>query len=178
MSHERSECKSDRRSDQEMSENGHPTILLVDDEEMVLNSIKSFFAIEADYDLLTYTSPEKALEDLESNHHRIDLVISDYLMPEMDGIRFLAKVKEKVPLAPRILLTGYADKENAIKAINEIGLYQYVEKPWDNEELKLIVRNGLEKVTLLKELQRKIFEVERAHRELSDVQTDILRIFA
>ena len=99
-------------------------------------------------------------------------------MPEMDGISFLAKVKEKVPLAPRILLTGYADKENAIKAINEIGLYQYVEKPWDNEELKLIVRNGLEKVTLLQELQRKIYEVERAHRELSDVQTDILRIFA
>ena len=161
-----------------MSENGRPTILLVDDEEMVLNSIKSFFAIEVDYNLLTYTSPAKALEDLEANHHQIDLVISDYLMPEMDGISFLAKVKEKVPLAPRILLTGYADKENAIKAINEIGLYQYVEKPWDNEELKLIVRNGLEKVTLLQELQRKIYEVERAHRELSDVQTDILRIFA
>jgi DNA-binding NtrC family response regulator len=160
-----------------MSENGRPTVLLVDDEEMVLNSIKSFFAIEADYNLLTYTSPEKALEDLDA-HHQIDLVISDYLMPEMDGISFLAKVKEKVPLAPRILLTGYADKENAIKAINEIGLYQYVEKPWDNEELKLIVRNGLEKVTLLQELQRKIYEVERAHRELSDVQTDILRIFA
>jgi cyclic di-GMP phosphodiesterase len=161
-----------------MSEKSRPTVLLVDDEEMVLSSIKSFFAIEADYNLLTYTSPEKALEDLEANHHQIDLVISDYLMPEMDGISFLAKVKEKVPLAPRILLTGYADKENAIKAINEIGLYQYVEKPWDNEELKLIVRNGLEKVTLLQELQRKIYEVERAHRELSDVQTDILRIFA
>jgi cyclic di-GMP phosphodiesterase len=161
-----------------MSEKSRPTVLLVDDEEMVLSSIKSFFAIEADYNLLTYTSPEKALEDLEANHHQIDLVISDYLMPEMDGISFLAKVKEKAPLAPRILLTGYADKENAIKAINEIGLYQYVEKPWDNEELKLIVRNGLEKVTLLQELQRKIYEVERAHRELSDVQTDILRIFA
>src|SRR5215471_3621824 len=126
-----------------MSENSRPTVLLVDDEEMVLNSIKSFFAIEADYNLLTYTSPEKALKDLEANHHQIDLVISDYLMPEMDGISFLAKVKEKVPLAPRILLTGYADKENAIKAINNVGLYQYVEKPWDNEELKLIVRNGL-----------------------------------
>jgi cyclic di-GMP phosphodiesterase len=161
-----------------MSNNGRPTVLLVDDEEMVLNSIKSFFAMEANYHLLTYTSPIKALEDLEANHQHIDLVISDYLMPEMDGISFLAKVKEKVPLAPRILLTGYADKENAIKAINEVGLYQYVEKPWDNEELKLVVRNALEKVTLLQELQRKIFEVDRAHRELSDVQTDILRIFA
>jgi response regulator RpfG family c-di-GMP phosphodiesterase len=161
-----------------MSKNGRPTVLLVDDEEMVLNSIKSFFAIEANYNLLTYTSPIKALKDLDADGQHVDLVISDYLMPEMDGISFLAKVKEKVPLAPRILLTGYADKENAIKAINEVGLYQYVEKPWDNEELKLVVRNGLEKVTLLQELQRKIYEVDRAHRELSDVQTDILRIFA
>src|SRR5213082_4180667 len=128
-----------------MSETGTPTILLVDDEEMVLNSIKSFFAIESDYDVMTYTSPTKALEELERNHQRIDLVVSDYLMPEMDGITFLAKVKETLPLVPRILLTGYADKENAIKAINNVGLYQYIEKPWDNEDLKLVIRNGLEK---------------------------------
>ena len=161
-----------------MSETGTPTILLVDDEEMVLNSIKSFFAIESDYDVMTYTSPTKALEELERNHQRIDLVVSDYLMPEMDGITFLAKVKEKLPLVPRILLTGYADKENAIKAINNVGLYQYIEKRWDNEDLKLVIRNGLEKTVLLQQLEQKIQEVERAHRELNEVQKDILRVFA
>src|SRR2546423_10606687 len=135
-----------------MSKNGTATILLVDDEEMVLNSIKSFFAIESCYDLLTYTSPLKALEDLGNTHPRVDLVISDYLMPEMDGITFLAKVKEKLPMVPRILLTGYADKENAIKAINNVCLYQYIEKPWDNEDLKLIIRNGLEKTIMLMQL--------------------------
>ena len=155
-----------------------PTILLVDDEEMVVNSIKSFFAIESDYKLVTYTSPQKALEDIERNHRSIDLVISDYLMPEMDGITFLAKVKEKLPMVPRILLTGYADKENAIKAINNVGLYQYIEKPWNNEDLKLIIRNGLEKNVLLKQLEAKIREVEQAQRELSEVQKDILRVFA
>jgi DNA-binding NtrC family response regulator len=155
-----------------------PTILLVDDEEMVLNSIKSFFAIESDYKLATYTSPLKALADIERNDRNFDLVISDYLMPEMDGITFLAKVKEKRPLVPRILLTGYADKENAIKAINNVGLYQYIEKPWDNEDLKLIIRNGLEKTVLLKQLEDKIREVERAQRDLSNVQKDILRVFA
>lgn len=159
-------------------EKKNPTILLVDDEEMVLNSIKSFFAIDSDYNLLTYTSPAKALEDLEGNGQNIDLVISDYLMPEMDGITFLAKVKERLPLVPRILLTGYADKENAIKAINNVGLYQYIEKPWDNADLKLIIRNGLEKTILLKQLEDKIREVARAQRELSDVQKDILRVFA
>ena len=161
-----------------MSENGAATILLVDDEDMVLNSIRSFFAIESDYHLLTYTSPLKALEDLGNTHPHIDLVISDYLMPEMDGITFLAKVKEKLPMVPRILLTGYADKENAIKAINNVGLYQYIEKPWDNEDLKLIIRNGLEKTVLLQQLEEKIHEVERAQRDLSEVQKDILRVFA
>lgn len=161
-----------------MATNGIPTILLVDDEEMVLSSIKSFFALESNYKLITYTSPMKALEDMESKQLRVDLVVSDYLMPEMDGITFLAKVKEKLPLVPRILLTGYADKENAIKAINNVGLYQYIEKPWDNEDLKLVIRNGLEKTILLKQLEEKIREAERAQRELSEVQKDILRVFA
>ena len=161
-----------------MSNNGNPTILLVDDEEMVLNAVKSFFAIESDYKLLTFTSPLKALEGLNGNGSEVDLVISDYLMPEMDGITFLAKVKEKLPMVPRILLTGYADKENAIRAINNVGLYQYIEKPWDNEDLKLVIRNGLEKTTLLHQLEEKIREVEHAQKELSEVQKDILRVFA
>jgi DNA-binding NtrC family response regulator len=168
--------KGESVSDNSNSNGSTPTILLVDDEEMVLNSIKSFFAIETDYKLATYTSPVRALEDVEQSH--FDLVISDYLMPEMDGITFLAKVKEKRPLVPRILLTGYADKENAIKAINNVGLYQYIEKPWDNEDLRLIIRNGLEKTVLLKQLEEKIHEVERAQRDLSEVQKDILRVFA
>src|ERR1044071_4652621 len=148
------------------------TILLVDDEEMVLTSIRSFLAIETDYKVVTFTSPVKALQELD----RIgaDLVISDYLMPEMDGITFLARVKEKYPQAPRILLTGYADKENAIKAINDVGLYQYIEKPWNNDDLHLIIRNGLEKTILLKRLEQKIHEVEKAQQELGEVQKQIL----
>lgn len=152
------------------------TILLVDDEEMVLTSIRSFLAIETDYNVHTFTSPIKALLELERLN--IDLVISDYLMPEMDGITFLGRVKEKRPQVPRILLTGYADKENAIKAINDVGLYQYIEKPWNNDDLKLIIRNGLEKTILLRSLEEKIREVERAQMELTEVQKQILRIFA
>jgi DNA-binding NtrC family response regulator len=152
------------------------TILLVDDEEMVLTSIRSFLAIETDYRVHTFTSPVKALRELDRLN--IDLVISDYLMPDMDGITFLGKVKERFPQVPRILLTGYADKENAIKAINDVGLYQYIEKPWNNDDLKLIIRNGLEKTILLRRLEEKIREVERAQNELTEVQKQILRIFA
>jgi DNA-binding NtrC family response regulator len=160
-----------------VAERESPVILLVDDEEMIINSIKSFLAVETDYSVLTYTSPVKAIEDLETKIKNLDLVISDYLMPEMDGISFLAEVKKKFPLVPRILLTGYADKENAIKAINNVGLYQYIEKPWDNDDLRLIIRNGLEKTILLKQLEEKVREVEKVHKELTDVQKEILRVF-
>lgn len=160
-----------------MGEKEPPVILLVDDEEMILTSIKSFFAIETDYDVLTYTSPVQALQDLDGKIKSVDLVISDYLMPEMDGISFLAEVKKRFPLVPRILLTGYADKENAIKAINNVGLYQYIEKPWDNDDLRMVIRNGLEKTILLKQLEEKIREAEKVHQELSNVQKEILRVF-
>ena len=160
-----------------MAETAPPVILLVDDEEMILSSIKSFLAIDTNYDLLTYTSPSKALEDQGSMIMSVDLVISDYLMPEMDGISFLAEVRKRFPLVPRILLTGYADKENAIKAINNVGLYQYIEKPWNNDDLRLVIRNGLEKTILLKQLEEKIREVEKVHKELDGVQKEILRVF-
>ena len=159
-----------------MEQSASNTILLVDDEEMVVTSIKSFLTLETDYDVVAFTSPKEALEYIRE--HKVDLVISDYLMPDMDGIEFLANVKELQPEATRVLLTGYADKENAIKAINDVGLYQYIEKPWENDDLKLIIRNGLEKRVLLKRLQEKIGEVDKAHDELMSVQKEILKAFA
>ena len=151
------------------------TIVIVDDEEMVLTSLSSFFMLETDYEIVSFTSGNKALEYIEKKE--VHLVISDYLMPEMDGISFLAKVREMKPEIPRIILTGYADKENAIKAINEVGLYQYIEKPWDNEDLRIIVRNALEKQKLMKKLQDKIGEINKAYSELQGIHTDILKAF-
>ena len=153
-----------------------PVVLLVDDEEMVVTSIKSFLTLETDYEVVGFTAPAEALDYIENN--RVDVVVSDYLMPDMDGISFLAKVKDLQPEATRILLTGYADKENAIKAINDVGLYQYIEKPWENDDLKIVLRNGLEKRILMKRLEDKISEVNKAHGELMNLQKDILKAFA
>ncbi len=152
-----------------------PQIVIVDDEEMVLTSLRSFLNLETDYLVETYTSPKQAIENLDSKP--VDLVISDYLMPEMNGIDFLLHIKKRHPHSTRILLTGYADKENAIKAINEVGLYQYVEKPWDNEELKLIIQNGLERRFLMEKLQEKIEEVQRVQQNLQDIQAQIIKAF-
>jgi DNA-binding NtrC family response regulator len=153
-----------------------PTIVILDDEELVVTSLRTFLDLETPYRTVTFTSAKMALQHVQD--HDVDLVISDYLMPEMDGISFLSQVRELKPDVPRIILTGYADKENAIKAINQVGLFQYIEKPWDNEQLRVIVRNGLEKMQLLKKLQVKIDEITQAHAELQTFNQEIVRAFA
>lgn len=155
--------------------NSSQTIIIVDDEEMVLTSLNSFLSLETEYNAKTFTSVKEALNFVKSND--VDLVVSDYLMPEMDGISFLAQVKKIKPEVPRIILTGYADKENAIKAINEVGLFQYIEKPWDNDDLLIIFRNGLERQQLMKKLQEKIGEINIAYGELQDLQREIVKTF-
>jgi DNA-binding NtrC family response regulator len=151
------------------------TIVIVDDEEMVLTSLSSFLKLETEYEVKVFTSPKEALKYIEQND--IELVVSDYLMPEMDGISFLTEVRKLRPEVPRIILTGYADKENAIKAINDVGLFQYIEKPWDNDDILIIFRNGLERTKLLRKLQEKIGEINSAYSELSELQSEVLKTF-
>lgn len=150
-------------------------VVIVDDEEIVLSSIRSILNLETAYDVAAFSSATKALKFIEKND--VALVISDYLMPEMDGISFLAEVRKLKPYIPRIILTGYADKENAIKAINEVGLFQYIEKPWDNDDLLIILRNGIEKQKLMRKLEEKIGEITKAHDDLMDIQTEIVKAF-
>ncbi len=152
------------------------TIVLVDDEELVLTSIRSLIELETDYRCIPFTSASKALEYITASDD-VSLVVSDYLMPEMNGILFLANVRKIRPEIPRILLTGYADKENAIKAINEVGLFQYIEKPWDNNDLLMILRNGLEKQQLMKKLQEKIDQINKAYGDLDNLHREIVRTF-
>lgn len=152
-----------------------PTVVIVDDEEMVLSSLSAFLSLETEYRVMTFTRAADALSFIQS--HPIDLVVSDYLMPEMDGITFLSKVKACQPNATRIILTGYADKENAIKAINDVGLFQYIEKPWDNSDLLIVLRNGLEKQRLMHKLDQKIAEINRAYEELQGLHREIVKTF-
>lgn len=138
------------------------TVMIVDDEEIVLSSLRAMLQLDTDYRVLTYRSPVEALAFLQ--RQPVDIVICDFLMPEMNGLQFLGQLKKLYPNVPRILLTGYADKGNAILAINEIGLYQYIEKPWDNHHIKLVLRNGLATKTLEDTLQLKLRELDEVLR--------------
>ncbi|MGH7505230.1 MAG: response regulator, partial [Longimicrobiales bacterium] len=151
-----------------MAEATAPAVLVVDDEEMVTTALRTFLQLETPYRVITHTSPRRALETLETD--AIDVVVADFMMPDMDGIEFLKQVRARRPQTTRILLTGYADVENAIRAINEAGLYYYLEKPWDNEHVKLVIRNGVERAALVSELVARLAALEHANGQLQDIR--------
>jgi DNA-binding NtrC family response regulator len=140
-------------------------LLVVDDEELVVTSLKSLLTMEMPrsgaglpLNVVGLTSPKAALDLIRRNP--VDLVISDFLMPEMDGLAFLIEVRRLYPTASLIILTGYADKQSAIRAINEVGLFQYLEKPWDNDDLIRIVDSGLNQKLVVHRLQEYAREME------------------
>jgi two-component system, probable response regulator PhcQ len=116
-------------------------VLLVDDEPNILNALRRCLAgidvRQLDGDALkleTFTSPEAAIKCLED--HAFDLIISDYRMPTMNGVEFLSRTMDLQPAAPRIIISGFADRSAIISAINEVHLTRFIEKPWNDQELR------------------------------------------
>lgn len=151
-------------------------IVVVDDEKMVTSAFKTLLKVEGFSGGEFFNSPLDAVEYLKTE--KPDLIISDFLMPDMNGLEFLREAKKLHPEVSMILLTGYADKENAIKAINEIGLYKYIEKPWDNDDLLMNIRNGIERSNLLGDLRCKINELEVAKNQLEVYSTNLETLVA
>lgn len=151
-------------------------IVIVDDDKIVTSTLKTLLGVEGISGANYFNNPELALEFIRENEP--DLVVSDFLMPEMNGIEFLVKAKELYPSLSTILLTGYADKENAIKAINEVGIYKYIEKPWDNTDLIMSIKNGVERTNLISKLEEKVTELEKAKQELQKYSTTLETLVA
>jgi response regulator RpfG family c-di-GMP phosphodiesterase len=140
-----------------------PTILCVDDEPNILSALRRLFRGKG-FDVRTAESGPGGLELLQAQP--VDLVISDMRMPEMDGARFLEQVRQRWPDTVRLLLTGHSDTGSIIQAINRGEIYRYITKPWDDDDIVLIVRQALERQAL--ELERRRLEklTRRQNEEL------------
>ncbi|MCL5962004.1 MAG: response regulator [Chloroflexi bacterium] len=133
-----------------MSERGE-TVLLVDDEENILSSLQRLLRSDG-YRILTAQSADKGLEIMQSNP--VWLVISDNAMPGTTGLEFLKQVRDDFPDTIRVMLTGYANFDAAMEAINRGEVYRFVTKPWDPDGLRLLVRQGLNHYWLVEENKR------------------------
>ena len=117
-------------------------VLFVDDEVNVLHSLKRVFRSEG-YDLLTACSGQEGLDILENTYPHV--VVSDQRMPGMTGTEFLKKVKEKYPNTVRVILSGYTEVPAILDAVNNCGIYRFLSKPWNDEQVKLVVKDCIRK---------------------------------
>jgi response regulator RpfG family c-di-GMP phosphodiesterase len=145
-------------------------LLCVDDEPNILSALRRLLRPHG-YQVTIAGSGAEALGIMEEQ--AFDLVISDMRMPEMDGAQFLEQVKRRWPDTVRLLLTGYADVTSTVDAINKGEIYRYISKPWDDNELLLIVRQALERKALEREKVRLELLTARQNEELRDLNANL-----
>ena len=143
-----------------------PTVLCVDDETSILASLKRALRKQP-YDVVTANSGDEAIAFLESR--KVDLIISDMRMPSMSGAELLTRVYQQWPDTIRILLTGYADMESTVAAINGGQIFRYLNKPWNNDELVVAIDNALD--------HKRLKDEHAALTALTTKQNEELKVF-
>jgi len=146
-------------------------ILFVDDEKGVLKSIRRLF-LDDDYHIIFASSGEEGLDVLAAESS-VQIVISDYKMPGMDGVRFLREVCRRWPDTIRIVFSGYADVAAVVAAINEGQIYKFIPKPWTDEEMKLIISNAIDYYSLRKKNIYLNRELEKKNKELQTMNENL-----
>lgn len=149
-----------------MKQNRH-TVLCVDDDKNILRSLIRLLRKE-NYRLLTASCGEEGLKVLEKNE--VHMVISDQRMPNMSGTEFLAALKEKYPDVLRIILSGYTEVDSITESINKGHIYKFLLKPWNDENLKLEIKQALEQYDLIqanKKLHEKVVRQNNALKQIN-----------
>lgn len=146
------------------------TILCVDDEPNILAALRRLFRREH-YKVLVAGSAAAGWAVLEEEH--VDIVISDMQMPEVNGTEFLERVRQRWPDTLRLLLTGHADHEATIGAINRGEVYRYITKPWNEEAILLVVRDALERQGLQREKLRLEELTRQQNEQLRDLNANL-----
>ncbi len=119
-----------------MATENKPRVLCVDDEAGILRSLT--WLLQREFDVTTTTDPRKAM--VLAAEESFDVVVSDQRMPCLTGVEVLRHVRDAAPASMRILLTGYSDLDAILASVNEGEVFRFVNKPWDNDELRRIVR--------------------------------------
>ncbi|HUB08576.1 MAG TPA: response regulator [Myxococcales bacterium] len=145
------------------------SLLIVDDEENVRRALERALRGEG-YTLRFAASGREALDLMRQEP--ADMVISDHMMPTMTGLELMREVRKLHPDSLRIILTGYADLEMAISAINEGEIYRFLTKPWDQVELQVTVRLGFERLLLERENRRLLATVKRQSDYIRSLETE------
>lgn len=151
-------------------------ILVVDDEENVAKALRRTLKRDG-HEVVVASAPSEALELLK--HQQFDLILSDHLMPEMTGLELLKLARDRQPDAVRMMLTGHADMETAINAINQGEIYRFLTKPWDDAELKVTLFLAFERLDLERENRRLLAMVRRQRdhfKALEAVHPGITRV--
>lgn len=144
------------------------SILIVDDEKNVLSAMQRVLRKEP-YTIYSVDSAEKALQLIKARE--VSLVISDYNMPHEDGLECLKRIKILYPRILTIMLTGQAEVQVAVEAINVAGVYKFILKPWDDEDLKITVRRSLESLDLASERDKLMQKVKSRDAILNDLES-------
>ncbi len=153
-------------------------LLIVDDEENILRALRRTLSVNDgsahQFDVEIFSSPAAALR--RADEVKFDLVLSDYRMPEMDGVQFLRRFREIQPDAARLILSGYADLDGMIGAINDAQIFRFIPKPWRDEELRSALLQALAYHHLLSENQRLADLVRQQQGKLSRHELELRRL--
>jgi len=151
-------------------------ILCVDDEKSVLRALQRLL-LDSDYEIITSGSGSEGIDILKEEKD-IQLVISDYRMPMMNGVDFLKEEYQLRPETVRIVLSGYADTASIVEAINEGKIYKFIPKPWDDNDLKITIDKALEHYFERQKNIRLTRELETKNAELVSINNNLERIVA
>lgn len=147
-----------------------PLLLCVDDEPAILKSLQRIF-VGQPYQVQLAGSGAQALQLMQN--HKVQIIISDMRMPEMNGAEFLAQAAQLQPDSYRILMTGYADLASTVQAINLGKIHRYVQKPWNNQELLSLVDEGLEMYRLIRANKQLTAQVAKQNKELKELNHNL-----
>jgi len=147
--------------------------MIIDDEPYILKSLQRVLRGQVGWEIETYDNPGDAFKRAQTTN--FELFVSDYRMPEMDGVEFLTRVKDIQPESMRMILSGFTDLEALLGSINEAEIFRFICKPWEDYELVTAIKQALAHREVLVENRRLADQVRQQQMELENRKSALER---